>query len=113
LQLHSAFDCRIAGNALSDTVCEAESYRQSSPFINFIWGAFNLVVGMGLISFHPVLVGLNSDCLAFSAGALLLGTYLSHHFGNVRGPEAKLWLDVEGPRLRSECPRPLPRSSNG
>jgi hypothetical protein len=79
----------IAGNALSDTVCEAESYRQSSPFINFIWSAFDLVVGMGLISFHPVLVGLNSDCLAVSAGTLLLGTYLSHHFGNVRGPEAK------------------------
>jgi hypothetical protein len=57
----------------------------SSPFLNFLWGAFNVVAGLAILSRHPVVVGLNLDCLAFAAGALLLGSYLSRHFGKARG----------------------------
>lgn len=56
----------------------------SSPFVNFIWGAFNFGIGLFILSRHPVLTGLNLDCLALAAGALALGTYLSRHFGKVR-----------------------------
>jgi hypothetical protein len=56
----------------------------SSPFLNFLWGAFNLAVGITLLSRHRVVVGLNVDCLMIAAGAVLLGTYLSRHFGKVR-----------------------------
>ena len=56
----------------------------SSPFLNFLWGFFNFAVGLVLLSNHPVVVGLNLDCVMIAAGALLLGTYLSRHFGKVR-----------------------------
>ncbi len=57
----------------------------SPPFVNFLWGAFNVCVGLGILSHHPVVVGVNLDSLALAAGAVLLGLYLSHHFGKVRG----------------------------
>ena len=56
----------------------------SSPLVNFLWGAFNVGVGLTLLSHHPVVVGANFDCLAVAAGALLLGAYLSRHFQKVR-----------------------------
>ena len=56
----------------------------SSPFFNFLWGSFNVAVGLVLLSNHPVIVGLNLGSLTIAAGALLLGTYLSRHFGKVR-----------------------------
>jgi hypothetical protein len=56
----------------------------SSPFVNFLWGGLNLVAGLAILAWHPVTLGANLDCLAIGAGALLLGTYASHHFGKVR-----------------------------
>lgn len=56
----------------------------SSPFVNFLWGAFNLGAGLTILSYHPIVVGANFDCLAMTGGALLVGTYLSRHFGKVR-----------------------------
>ena len=56
----------------------------SSPFVNFLWGAFNLFVGLYLLATHPVTIGANPECAALAAGALALGTYLSLHFGKVR-----------------------------
>jgi len=57
---------------------------ESSPFVNFLWGAFNLALGGAILSRNPVAVGLNFDMLAFAAGVLLLGSYASVHFGRVR-----------------------------
>lgn len=63
---------------------------RSSPFVNFLWGSFNLAVGLYLLSTHPVTPGPNPYCAAMAAGALLLGTYLSIHFGAVqRGQTGK------------------------
>lgn len=56
----------------------------SPPLVNFLWGAFNVGVGLTILSYHPVVVGTNFDCLAVAAGALLLGAYLSRHFQKVR-----------------------------
>jgi hypothetical protein len=56
----------------------------SSPLLNFLWGAGNVVAGLAILANHPIVVGLNQDCLAIAAGALLLGTYASRHFGKVR-----------------------------
>ena len=56
----------------------------SSPFVNFLWGAFNLFVGVYLLSANPVIVGPNLKCLVLAAGALVLGTYLSLHFAKAR-----------------------------
>lgn len=56
----------------------------SPPVVNFLWGFFNLLVGIFLISRYPVTVGLNPGFGALVAGILGMGLQLSHHFGKVR-----------------------------
>jgi hypothetical protein len=56
----------------------------SSPFVNFLWGSFNVVVGIILVSGRPVVAVLDPHFIALIAGALAIGTYLSLHFGKVR-----------------------------
>jgi hypothetical protein len=55
----------------------------SSAFVNFLWGAFNLCAGLAMVVRRPLVIGPNLDCLVLAAGALLLGTYLSLHFARV------------------------------
>jgi len=38
-----------------------------------------------LLSRNPFVFGFNVECLAIAAGVLALGSYLSRHFGKVRG----------------------------
>lgn len=57
---------------------------ESSPFVNFLWGATNLLISFVLLASHPLTVGANPDFLLSLFGALLLGCYLSRHFGKVR-----------------------------
>ena len=40
--------------------------------------------GTALLARHPVAVGFNPAFIAFVAGALAIGLYLSIHFGKVR-----------------------------
>ena len=57
---------------------------KSSPLVNFLWGVFNLCVGLYLLSGQTVTIGPNSGCFALIAGGLAIGTYLSRHFEKVR-----------------------------
>ena len=57
----------------------------SPPLMNFLWGTFNLGVGVVLVSRYPIALGVNPYGAAFAAGFLVLGVYLSRHFGKVRG----------------------------
>ncbi len=56
----------------------------SPPLVNFLWGVFNLCVGLFRLARHPVTLGANLDCLAIALGALAIGIHLSRHFGKVR-----------------------------
>lgn len=56
----------------------------SSPPVNFLWGFFNFLVGIALLSRHPLAVGFNPDFLALIVGILAMGAQLSLHFGKVR-----------------------------
>ncbi len=56
----------------------------SSPLVNFLWGSFNLLAGLALLSRHPVEIGLNLGFAILLAGFLLLGVFCSRHFGKVR-----------------------------
>ncbi|MEJ1969115.1 MAG: hypothetical protein WDN03_10875 [Rhizomicrobium sp.] len=56
----------------------------SSPLVNFLWGAVNLAIGLFVLSRQPAGVGVDAECLSLAAGALLLGLYLARHFGKVR-----------------------------
>ena len=54
----------------------------SSPIVNFLWGALNVAAGGALLASHPLILGLNWQTFALAAGAVTLGVYLSLHFGN-------------------------------
>jgi hypothetical protein len=56
----------------------------SSPVVNVLWGLFNFIVGLWLLSLAPVAFGLNEGFVAALAGALVLGIYVALHFGAVR-----------------------------
>jgi hypothetical protein len=56
----------------------------SSPFVNFLWGSFNVVVGIALLSSRPVVTVHDPHLITLIVGALAIGTYLSLHFGKVR-----------------------------
>ncbi|MBV8471779.1 MAG: hypothetical protein JO107_05165 [Hyphomicrobiales bacterium] len=56
----------------------------SSPLVNFLWGAANAVVGLALLTGASWTIGVNIETLAFLLGALPLGAFMSRHFGKVR-----------------------------
>ena len=45
----------------------------SPPFLNFLWGSFNLFIGIYVLSIYPVVIGPNLTCLALVAGAWTMG----------------------------------------
>jgi hypothetical protein len=55
----------------------------SSPLVNFLWGAFNLAAGVGLVSASPITIELGTPLYVFAAGFLALGAYLAVRFGKV------------------------------
>lgn len=55
----------------------------SPAVVNVLWGFFNLVVGLYLLSHHPIAIESGSDLLALLAGALVLGVPTAIHFGKV------------------------------
>jgi hypothetical protein len=60
----------------------------SSPLVNFFWGAFNFLVGIFLLSRYPVAVGFNPGFIVLIIGALASGVSLCLHFGKVRRDRA-------------------------
>ena len=56
----------------------------SSPLVNFLWGAFNALVGLVLLGSQPVAIGLNPSFAPVVFGALAIGIPMSIHFGRVR-----------------------------
>ncbi len=74
----------LQGSPFPTPFAKPRGVGNSSSFVNFLWGAFNLCVGLAVLSRHPIVLGLNFDCLALGAGALAIGVYLSRHFGKVR-----------------------------
>jgi hypothetical protein len=75
----------LQGSPFQSPFAKPRGVGLSPPWVNFLWGAFNLVVGGLLLSANPVEIGLNPHFAVFVAGALALGTFLSLHFGRVRG----------------------------
>ena len=84
MQQHPAFSFRITRRTVSDAIRKAKRRRAVVPFVNFLWGSLNVVVGIILVSGRPVVAVLDPHFIALIAGALAIGTYLSLHFGKVR-----------------------------
>jgi FtsH-binding integral membrane protein len=56
---------------------------QSSPLLNFIWGAINLAIGVW-IAVQKMDSDESIDLVVLGAGFFLIGLFLSFHFGRVR-----------------------------
>lgn len=54
------------------------------PVVNFLWGFFNFLVGIYLLSRYPVAVGFSPNFVALMVGVLVMGLQLSLHFGKVQ-----------------------------
>jgi hypothetical protein len=57
---------------------------KSSAVVNFLWGSFNLFIGVALLAFRPLIIGPNLNSALFILGFLLIGLWLAHHFDEVR-----------------------------
>jgi hypothetical protein len=77
--------CGLSGAPFPTPFAKPPGQGNSSPLVNFLWGAANFFVGLYLLERHPVSVGLSVDFLVLLAGVLALGMHLSMHFARVRG----------------------------
>ena len=82
--------CGLRGELFPTPFGKPRGKGPSSPLMNFLWGTFNVLVGLFLLSRHPVAVELSSGFVALTAGALATGIYLSLHFGKVRQDRASI-----------------------
>jgi hypothetical protein len=74
----------LEGRPFPTPFAKPRGIGDSSPLVNFFWGACNFLAGIYLLSRNAAAVGFNPSFIALSVGALAMGTYLSLHFGNVR-----------------------------
>ncbi len=76
----------LRGEAFPTPFATPPGQGRSPPVINFVWGTANLLIGISLL---PRLDDADPRLgrLALLAGFLLLGLYLSRHFGRVRTDE--------------------------
>jgi hypothetical protein len=73
----------LQGRSFPTPFAKPRGVGDSSPFMNVLWGMFNLVAGLFLLASHPVMIGANPDFAVVIVGALALGAYTSWHFGKV------------------------------
>ncbi len=74
----------LRGQSFPTPFARPRGVGDSSAIVNFLWGAANFIAGVYLFSRHPAPIGFNPSFVTLIAGALMLGTYLSVHFGRVR-----------------------------
>ena len=73
----------LQGRPFPSPFAKPRGVGNSSPLVNVLWGMFNVVVGLVLLSLQPVSIGLNAPFIIVIAGALAIGVYLALHFGRV------------------------------
>jgi hypothetical protein len=73
----------LQGRPFPSPFAKPRGVGNSSPLVNVLWGMFNVVVGLVLLSLQPVSIGLNAPFIIVIAGALAIGVYLALHFGKV------------------------------
>jgi len=73
----------LQGAAFPTPFAKPRGVGNSSALVNFMWGAFNLAAGVGLVSASPITIELGTPFYVFAAGFLALGAYLAVRFGKV------------------------------
>ena len=76
--------CGLQGAPFPTPFARPRGIGESSPLVNFLWGACNFFAGVIILAIDPVAIGPHADFAALVAGRLIAGTYMSLHFGNVR-----------------------------
>jgi hypothetical protein len=74
----------LQGKPFHTPFAKPRGVGNSSALINVIWGLFNLLIGLLLLSRHPLIVITDLGLAALVAGMLVIGVYLAIHFSNVR-----------------------------
>lgn len=74
----------LRGEAFPTPFASPPGKGLSSPQINFVWGAANLVIGTELLTSRIDAADPRFGKLALLAGFVGLGIYLSRHMGSVR-----------------------------
>jgi hypothetical protein len=74
----------LRGEPFPTPFAKPRGVGHSAPWVNTLWGVFNLLVGAYLLAGQPVTLGFNPGCITLVLGALALGMYLSLHFAKVQ-----------------------------
>jgi hypothetical protein len=75
----------VCGNKFQTPFARPPGVGESSALLNVVWGWFNFVVGGVLLCiFFPPLPPPAAVPLSIMLGVLIMGLYLSRHFGRVR-----------------------------
>jgi hypothetical protein len=74
----------LQGQQFPTSFAKPRGIGNSSALINFLWGFFNLLAGLSLLVYAPVVVGVNLGFTLFVLAALIMGAYLSRHFASVK-----------------------------
>ena len=75
--------CGLQGAPFPTPFAKRRGIGESSPLVNFLWGAFNFFAGVTILGVDPVAIGLHADFAAVVAGGLVAGIFMSLHFGRV------------------------------
>jgi len=76
--------CGLRGESFPTPFAKPRGVGLSSPLLNFAWGIANLVAGAAILARHGVPTTFGPELVALFLGVIVIGTYLSIHFGKVR-----------------------------
>ena len=70
----------LQGRSFPTPFAKPRGVGHSSAIVNVLWGFFNLLAGLALLTRFPVGVSLTPEFGVACLGALWLGVYLASHF---------------------------------
>lgn len=76
--------CGLTGERFPTPFAKPRGVGLSSPLINFIWGALNALIALLLIFKSESSFAQPHNLIPAAIGFLLMGLYLSVHFGKVK-----------------------------
>jgi hypothetical protein len=74
----------LRGEAFPTPFARLRGVSVSRPLVNFLWGTLNAVIGIALLAFRPIVLRINLETASFLIAFVLVGIFLSVHFGKVR-----------------------------
>lgn len=76
--------CGLQGAPFPTPFAQPRGIGDSAPWVNFLWGFFNLLAAICIFLNHPLAIEFSLRFGVFLLGAFVFGGYASMHFGKVR-----------------------------